>query len=210
MKLILNVAFLSYWHAGTGMGDGAGHDASVITDQSGLPFFPGKSLKGVLRNAMQKAYEMGWYADLSIPDVVPKLFGTSHLDQEENRLTEQGNIFVSNAVLPAADHAALSLTDNAALKRELFRRIASTKIKSHDEQTGALIGTAQDTSLRAMEVVVPLNLTAEIILDDNATEDEQTDMAEAIRLALPLIEAIGAKRTRGFGRVEITEVPHAA
>ena len=210
MKIKLSVNFLSYWHAGTGLGDGAGHDASVLRDTNGLPFLPGKSLKGVLRNAMKKADKLGWFKSIALDDITTGLFGASHLDDEQNRdeanrsTQRQSIIFVSNATLPANDILFLTDPANAELIGGLFRRVASTKINDDTSQ-----GTAVDGSLRAMEVAVPLDLTAEISIDESLEQARKDAFKQAILLSLPLVEGLGAKRTRGFGKVEILEVQDA-
>lgn len=46
-----NVEFYSDWHCGSGLASGAEADSVVIKDSSGLPFVPGKTLKGLINEA---------------------------------------------------------------------------------------------------------------------------------------------------------------
>lgn len=204
MKAKLTLRFLSFWHAGTGLGDWAGHDAAVIRDNAGLPYYPGKSLRGVLRNAVEKAQTLGWYNDLQTQHIAELLFGSSHLQTDQSRLTTPGALYVTNATLPEDEHRYLSQPDAEPLRQLLFATRASTKID-------ATTNTAQAQSLRAMEMVVPVSLASELELSGSMTDKQKSDAIEALTLSLSLIESLGSKRTRGLGRVEVNmEVQDAA
>lgn len=56
MKIKYQIQFHSYWHCGSGLAAGAGVDALVVKDADGLPFVPGKTIKGLLREAMEELY----------------------------------------------------------------------------------------------------------------------------------------------------------
>ena len=45
------IEFFSNWHCGSGLAAGADVDALVIKDNNGLPYVPGRTLKGLLREA---------------------------------------------------------------------------------------------------------------------------------------------------------------
>ena len=52
MKTIkYNIALFSYWAIGSGTGQGKGLDNILLKDDDNLPFIPGKTLKGLLRDA---------------------------------------------------------------------------------------------------------------------------------------------------------------
>ena len=57
--LKLTVEILSYWHAGSGLGRGADLDALVLRNGDDLPYLPGRTLKGLLREAFMICEEMG-------------------------------------------------------------------------------------------------------------------------------------------------------
>ncbi|MDD2650440.1 MAG: RAMP superfamily CRISPR-associated protein, partial [Candidatus Cloacimonetes bacterium] len=50
---IYQVKFLSDWHCGSGLTSGSDVDALVIKDQNNLPIIPGKTIKGLLREAAE-------------------------------------------------------------------------------------------------------------------------------------------------------------
>ena len=47
------ITFLDYWHLSSGLSGGAKYDNSVIKDDDGFPFVPGKTIKGLLREYAQ-------------------------------------------------------------------------------------------------------------------------------------------------------------
>ncbi len=49
----------SYWHAGSGVGDGPGADALVVKTPGELPYLPGRTVRGLIRDAMHTTEEMG-------------------------------------------------------------------------------------------------------------------------------------------------------
>lgn len=50
-KITYNVEFYSDWHCGSGLASGAEADAVVIKDKDGMPYVPGKTLKGLIDEA---------------------------------------------------------------------------------------------------------------------------------------------------------------
>ncbi|WP_232023988.1 hypothetical protein [Sulfurivermis fontis] len=100
----------------------------------------------------------------------------------------------SDAVLPAdiADY----LAGRADLREQLFRPLFSTAIDHAS-------GTARESSLRGMEAVIPLQLTATVQPLADCSQLGY-DWREIIRRALPLIRGIGADRSRGLGRAVVT------
>ena len=46
------ITFFSNWHCGSGLAAGADTDELVIKDRNGLPYVPGRTIKGLLREAV--------------------------------------------------------------------------------------------------------------------------------------------------------------
>ncbi len=46
--LTIKIEFFSPWHCGSGPSAGADADSLVIKDINGLPFIPGKTIKGLI------------------------------------------------------------------------------------------------------------------------------------------------------------------
>lgn len=188
MSYQLKIDIQSYWHPGTGSGRGADVDAIVYRDADGLPRLPGKSLKGVLRNAVSR---WGQFTQSpSKPNLVDKLFGAGADDGD----TWLGLVRVSDAVL--AEDIRYYLLQDKNLITGLYRSIHATAI-DHDT------GVATNKSLRGMEVVIPLTLYAKLDEVPNAAYPIP-DWRKVVEQSLGLIQAVGAHRSRGLGRAVVT------
>ena len=53
MDITYTIEFFSYWHCGSGLSAGADVDSLVIKDAKGMPFVPGKTIKGLIREAAE-------------------------------------------------------------------------------------------------------------------------------------------------------------
>ena len=49
----ITIRFFSQWHCGSGTSAGADVDELVVKDKNGMPFIPGKTLKGLIREATE-------------------------------------------------------------------------------------------------------------------------------------------------------------
>ena len=196
----------SYWRAGTGRGGGALLDEVVHKDVYGLPCIPGRSVKGLVRRAVYRAEEWG-------------LLNNSGVDKENTTLTElwfgtkgehlknqPGVLGFSDAVLEKEllDYLLWLKEQRNGLERfqkyvrGFFHHIHATAIEADT-------GSAKDKSLRAMEVTIPLTLTAELhILQPERLDTKTPEWCEILKQCLPLIRGLGTSRSRGLGRVTVT------
>lgn len=186
----LQIDLKGYWHAGGGRGAGAVLDAVVHRDPNGLPVLPGRHLKGLLRDALARAEAWEWEG--FAPGIAERLFGRP---ADDNRPSELGALRISDATLPAELAAWLAGEPGRRHLPHLFRSLYATAI-DHDA------GTARNKSLRGIEVVVPLALTARIEPVPGSTPPQ--DWKARIEAALPLVDAVGAHRARGLGRAVLT------
>lgn len=175
MTLTYTIRFLDYWHLSSGLSAGARLDSTVVKDSDGLPYAPGKTLKGLFREMAE------FHED---KEFISKCFGTEG--------TNQGVCYFSNAVLNP--HEAKEIIAHK-LQNHLYDVIASTKIgeKNNPKETE---GIAVDNSLREIEVVVPLTLYGTI---QNIPNEYTTTMQQSIEM----LKRMGLNRTRGLGRCEI-------
>lgn len=193
--LRISLEFHSFWHAGTGRGDGADVDARSNTSVGGLPLFPGKTLKGILREAVELLRHAGVTLQnqpLTSADII-SWFGTP-LSESNRFITEPGQLRFTSAVL-GANQTEASQWENWAVRKPqeqllLFRRFSSTQI---DQE-----GCAKDASLRSIQVAVPMTLFAHIEGPDTSIR-----WKDALTQAFPLVRTIGAHRSRGLGRVTL-------
>ena len=187
----LNLSIQSNWFVGSGREAGAYADLLMLKDEHGMPFLPGRSLRGLLRNAFNQASANNWFGNQS-QELVQLLFG----QEGTEGLASQGVLQISSATLAAHEYQAI--VSKPELKSFLFRRVTSTAI---DETTGA----ALEGSLRSMEVAVPVNLVAEVSLNQAHPDYSQmlaldVDINQALDACAALITHIGGHRYRGFGQ----------
>ena len=186
--LCYTIEFHSYWHCGSGLAAGADVDALTIKDRDGLPYIPGRTMKGLIREAVEKllAYS-GADCDMK------RLFGqTDNVDG-----CSQGCLFFSDAVLSEHERARLTQADGSAsdavghagkpLSSYLYTSVTSTALKD---------GIADDATLRRIQVTVPCVLQGCI----HGVSGEAAVLTDALKL----IRRIGVGRNRGLGRCRIT------
>lgn len=185
-RVQLRFDITSYWHIGSGTGQGAYLDAVVLKTKDGLPYIPGKTIKGLLREAALLAEECGKTAKGS----TEKLFGTSNNDTKVSRFdTTSGQLFFSSATL--GRNVELWAKANKADTDLLYRQIASTKINDK--------GLAESKTLRRIEVAAPLTLMA--VVDSGSNEKL---WIETLKIAACLVRHLGSHRHRGLGRTIVT------
>lgn len=208
----LMVNLQSYWHPGTGRGGGFYLDALSHTGADGLPRLPGRTIKGLLRDAVYRAECWRWPEFKAGTTTV--LFGSRQavedLDaaKDSARFSTQGLLRFSDATLAPEITRYLQDPHGQKLIPELYREHFSTAILHHS-------GTALDRSLRGIQVVVPLELEATVAsIADIYAADELQDLRA--QLGTPetwqsllgkvfnLVPAVGAYRSRGFGRVSLS------
>lgn len=207
MKKTIQLAFQGYWHVGSGQGAGYHLDATCLKDHNDLPYLSGKQLKGLLRHAVHRAEAWGWYADLALVEGEIKsfeelLFGSRN-QLEGRHETVSGMLFVDNAQLSDPEYQYLAQNDQVNLKNYLYQELYSTAISIDT-------GTAVEHSLRGLEVTLPMTLFADLelkitVFDEGIRNQQQTlsktHAWDIITKALPLVDAVGAHRSRGLGEV---------
>ncbi len=189
----LHLDLMHYWHAGTGVGRGGHLDAVVRRDALGLPYVPGRTLKGLLRDAVRTAHAFGWYGDADDPEVL--LFGSDSRTPSTDGSTP-GLLRVSDAHLPSPLKDAMKMMapdQRVTIVAGLYREMFSTAVDMDS-------GTARPKSLRGIEVAVPCQLVADIEWLDDASEVRSM---QTLRVALPLLRAVGSHRNRGYGRMRV-------
>lgn len=183
MKTIkYKIQFHSYWHCGSGLAAGAGVDALVVKDANQLPFVPGKTIKGLLREAMEELHTF---------------------DAESNKYSDEDFLALFGSDDEAKHKAATSFFRNAELKEDEQKAIINEKLQDHlykavsSTAIDAATGIAKEHSLRKIEVVVPCALYGEI---DDVPDNIVTDLTRA----MGFIKTMGTNRNRGLGRCTIS------
>lgn len=193
---ILTLQISSYWHPGTGRGDGAVADASVHVGTDHLPFLPGRTVKGLLRDAVECAIQAGFEGLDPVALFGSPLPRATTDDRvrtlEEARFTTDSGCLRFGSARPGrgpTEQATWSEWAGAHPEQAavLVERIASTKVDD--------LGRAEDHTLRTIEVVVPMTLHAAIEGPPGTRWDL---LDEAVQTFLT---GLGSHRTRGLGRV---------
>jgi len=192
-KINYEIEFFSNWHLGSGLAISADVDAATLKDDHGLPYVPGKTLKGILKDAASLLAENAYKGiDKAFVD---RIFGINDKDadaQESSLKHYQAQAYFSNAYL--SEQLANWLTnENVGNQTKLFQRYSSTAI---DQETGIAV----DKSLRTMEVCIPVSLYGTI---DNLQSEEDV---EKMKLVLVAVKKMGQNRHRGLGRLELKKI----
>jgi CRISPR/Cas system CSM-associated protein Csm3 (group 7 of RAMP superfamily) len=186
MQIEYKIQFYSDWLCGSGLSSGADLDLLVVKDNNKLPYIPGKTIKGLLLEAMKDIN------DFSTPEAkvdLEVLFGFEPGQQKEKKNGEkkkneesQGCLFFTNATLDY--ELGKAIIDNN-LQDYLYYSVASTAINEN--------GIANEHSLRSMQITVPCKLTGKILDIPEGSES-------CLEKGLKYIKRIGQNRNRGLGR----------
>ncbi|MCD8213559.1 MAG: RAMP superfamily CRISPR-associated protein [Campylobacter sp.] len=176
MTIEYEIKFFDYWHISSGLSGGAALDSYVVKDERGLPYVPGKTIKGLAREMAEL---------FASESDVQSCFGKGGATKIDDEDTTLGQCRFTNAVMKG-DEADEIVANN--LTHNLFNIISATKI---DDVTG----TAADGSLRDIEVVIPINLIGSV---KNVPEE----FGNVIQNSLKMIKRMGLNRNRGLGRCE--------
>jgi len=185
-RITYKIDFFTYWHTGSGLSAGTNTNLVVIKNKKDLPFIPGKTLKGILREAACQIQHLSG-DKLVKTDFIKQIFGIG--DDDTRTSTNAGVAFFGNAELSTV----LSENIAKAQKSLLYHTITSTAIGKE--------GQAIDNTLRSIEVSVPLTLYAQIDdFPDNA------DFNKQLERCFQWARKIGMNRNRGLGRCQFTKI----
>lgn len=198
MNITYTLKFYSEWHCGSGLAAGADLDALVIKDKNKLPYVPGKTIKGLVREAVENILFFTYKGEINEKnkELFIRTFGNTNdedwnmqddasKEKEEKKedCMRKGEAFFTNAEL---DDALKRIIIGEKLESYLYRAVSSTAIEN---------GVASDQSLRRMETVVPCELTGRIV-------DVPDEFEEWLKKGLKYIKRLGQNRNRGLGRCE--------
>ena len=172
------ITFHSYWHCGSGLAAGADVDALVVKDKNRLPFVPGKTMKGLVREALENILALN---KTNKKDAVDKAFG--YFGDKDDM--SKGCMFFTNAELDENEQKAII---SHKYQKHMYEGVSSTAIDKD--------GIACDHSLRRVEVTVPCVL-------HGCIKDVPQELSEDVLNALKMIKRMGVNRNRGLGRCTI-------
>lgn len=171
------ITFFSDWNCSSGLTSGPVSDNLVKKDNFNLPFIPGRTIKGLLKEAAHDLYEG---AD-DFNEFLETCFG-----EEAGRKDSGSNkkFHFSNASLSVDEKNYLK--EKPLEIRKLYRNLPAIEIDKK-------FGVTSDNSLRSMQVTIPLTLKGQISNIPNAHSNK-------IKECTKMIKRLGYKRNRGFGR----------
>ena len=172
------IEFYDFWHIGSGQHSGVVADAIVAKTKNNLPFIPGRTLKGLLREAAEVLNSLN-DGELVSSAFIESTFGNVTSSSETTKAVS----FFSNAYL--SNHLANNLNSNH-LSSNLYRLQSSTAL---DEKGQALKG-----SLRTLEVTIPLTLYGSVI----DVPDKQ-DFTIQLEHCFNYVKRMGVNRNKGLG-----------
>ena len=166
------IEIMNYWHVGSGHGSKGDLDATVLRDANQLPYLPGRTLKGLLREGMRNLA----LVEEKAAEQTEILFGKAATEGDHHG-SQPGSLRFTDARLPETLSKAFNASDNPeSLRQGLFDSVSSTSI---DDE-----GQAKDKSLRTIEVAVPMQLEATI------TQTGEDDPLELIEKAASYIRTL--------------------
>lgn len=153
MTLKYKLTFYDYWHLSSGLSSGAKLDSTVVKDDEGIAYAPGKTIKGLVREMSEELYDNTF---------VKECFGAEGV--------YIGKCYFGNATL---DKDTKEQIVSKNLQENLYDILASTQV---DDKTGIAI----DDSLREIETVVPLTLYGDIL--DIPSKEDADKLKTSLRL----------------------------
>lgn len=199
-KYKITIKLLSPLHLGAGHEDVV-VDAEAVHDCWGMPYFPGKRLKGLLYESALEMAEISngkWFT----VSAVKKLFAQMQEDEEYSKLTaEESGIIVEDLYLPSYEklcrgwHYLSSEFNGIFTPQEVWESYTELRYQTEiDPKTG----TTKATSLHNLRVV-----DADITFIGNLTLKDDTETnREIVEKALGNLRYAGAKRNRGCGHIQ--------
>jgi CRISPR/Cas system CSM-associated protein Csm3 (group 7 of RAMP superfamily) len=182
--IIYKIEFFSYWHVSSGLSGSTYADLLVNKTKDGLPFLPGKTLKGLLREAAETINKL--HPTVVKVDFINDVFGERRQSNDQNtqeKYREEAKSFFSSGTL--SGELQTQITNES--KPYLFNVLSSTKIGEN--------GQAENHSLRQIEVSIPLVLYASI--EEFPNED---NYLEQLDHCMNFTKRMGLSRSRGLGR----------
>ena len=202
-EFTLEVTALSPLHLGSGRAD-VNVDAEVVHDRAGLPYFPGKRLKGLIYESALEVLEMSELAGLSLftEEEMEELF--QHNVQSDTQLTIPNLHLASEEAARQMEEDWLYLQQHypeLVSAQDVFSLYTSLRYQTMiDRETG----TAAETSLRNIRVVDEGLVFCGMVRLKRGTRKKLTILA----LALRNLSQAGMKRNRGFGRISCAMLQH--
>lgn len=189
----LTIEFISDWHVGSGLGNGAIADAVLARDADGIPIIPGSAIKGALREG---AWRLGLWGGKLWRDQLPQwLFGSARDDS----LSNQPGIVMLGEGLLERDLLAWLENQPPAVIRDVVGDMTLVRMRAKltaDRQV-------EPHSLRGIECGIPgIVFTAPLAAD--CPREWQDWLAAYLNAICACVKSMGGDRSRGAGRCRVS------
>ena len=181
------ITFFSEWHCGSGLTSGSDLDSLVIKDKDNFPFIPGKTLKGLLKEAAEEIIKLRGKEPVNEPFITDFFGFFDDKEQGKSEVQTKGKAFFTDATISPE----LKSKVTKELTEFFYRDMASTSIGDN--------GIAKEHSLRKMETTIPCELLANIYGVDKKYSEDLTK-------CLQWIKRLGQNRNRGLGRCKFETI----
>ncbi|WCL81797.1 RAMP superfamily CRISPR-associated protein [Saprospira sp. CCB-QB6] len=184
------IEFFSDWHIGSGLSIAGDVNAAVLKDDNDLPYIPGKTLKGMFRDAAEQLVELkeeNSAEHAAWQFFIKEVFGERV--EAGGHEGAAGQCFFSSATL--SSNLQELFEQEPSLKEGLYRSITATAISYET-------GVAKEHSLRKLEVCAPMVLEGEIEGEILAKHKDKLECCSK------MIKQMGLSRHRGLGRVQFS------
>lgn len=196
MEKQITIKFLSSWHIGSGLGDGYRTDSKLVRDSFGLPFVPGRVLKGALREG---AIKLSAIRD-DFRRAETAIFGSRDDSLKSN---QTGAITVNSGEI-SEEFKDIFLHESISSRELLVRDML--ELRTQTALTEAKL--TKKGSLRNIECGIPgLEFTAEISI--NESDDlykmigqgcDHQWIEKYFKAIISSVKSIGGNRSRGLGK----------
>lgn len=193
----LVVELLSDALPGSGEGFGAIIDQDVVFDELGIPYIPGKRIKGLLRDSYEEICQL---LGSSTPAFKPADFLFGNPGQQE-----AAPLFISNLYPEHYEKLKNALENLKKVLPNVFTPEAIIEAFAYLRQQTAInpeTGTALEHSLRTIRVLKKNLKFSGIIKFEGNTNGSGDLTINYLALACLHIKRFGTKRSRGFGEVK--------
>ncbi len=187
MQRKLTITFLSDWQVSSGLGDGSIADSVLIRDAEGLPYLPGRTLKGIIREGARTLV----YAKPELEAIHRKIFGKPAGEGSNSYLS--GSLRVGRADLLSALRDSL-LAFPYQERQQYLKDLTTIR---HQIAIDADKGVTQKHSLRGIECgIAGLQFGCDVSMA--GLHEEFAD--RWLQAACSAVCNIGSGKNRGMGR----------
>lgn len=185
---IISVNARGYWFSGGGMKGAFGYYPHLKTPE-GFPVYPDTQVRGNLKTAVM------WYHQLIGKDMSDTLFGKADDDAASP-------VKVTDLLLTQSSRKIWTENQKNSMNQGGFDRFqVKSRIKIDPDKKSVAQHFLVDLEMAWLE---GLTLTAAIYLHDFESREELQHAMETLKNAVPLLPGMGAFRSRGYGRGEVT------